>query len=133
MTDWRITAATKSYKDSLIFTESIDSPSVGFLKPAPGVGLAAVIKQNNTLIQLLVSVSEKLEDIQTELTNLRKEVVSHGKSHATPDNLDPILDEIQKKLEGFHIGEPQTKFPKKKSPFYVFTDPLKIYEAEKRK
>lgn len=133
MTDWRIAAATKSYRNSLISTESIDPPSIGFLRPAPGVGLAAVIKQNNTLIQLLVSVSEKLEDIQTELTILKKEVVDKGKSHVTPENLDPILDEIQKKLEGFHIGEPKSKPLKKKSPFFVFTDPLKIYEAEKRK
>lgn len=133
MSDWRTSAATRSYRSSLTFTESIDPPSVGFLKPAQGTGLAAVIKQNNTLIQLLVSISEKLEDIQAEVSTLRKEVTDKGKSRAIPEDLDPFLEEIQKKLEGFHIGEPKPRPPKKKSPFFVFTDPLKIYEAEKQR
>lgn len=133
MTDWRITSATKAYRNSLTFTESIDPPSIGFLKPAQGVGLASVIKQNNTLIQLLVSISERLDDIQSELKSLKKEVAERGKSQIAQENLDPILDEIQKKLEGFHIGEPKSKVQKKKGPFFVFTDPLKIYEAEKQR
>lgn len=130
MTDWRITAATKSYKQSLSSTESIDPPSIGFLKPATGVGLAEVLKQNNTIIQLLVSISERLEDVQTDLSNLKKEAARKGKAQV-PEKLDPLLEEIQKKLEGFHIGEP--KPPRKKTPFFVFSDPLKIYEAEKQR
>lgn len=130
MTDWRIAAATKAYRNSLIATESIDPPSVGFTKPVTGAGLTTLLKQNNTIIQLLVSVSEKLEDLQTEVTRLKKEVTEKGKTPVTTENLDPILEEIQKKLESFHIGEQKSK---KKSPFFVFKDPLKIYETERQK
>lgn len=132
MSDWRIAAATKAYRNSLIATESIDPPSIGFIKPVTGAGLATVLKQNNTIIQLLVSVTEKLEDLQNDVSRLKKEVAEKGKAPATPETLDPILDEIQKKLEGFHIGEQKSKTTKK-GPFFVFKDPLKIYETERRK
>lgn len=131
MTDWKITAATKSYKQSLASTESLDPPSVGFLRPVQGINISSVLKQNNTIIQLLVSISERLEDVQADLSKLRKEVTEKGKAQVVSENLDPILDELQKKLEGLHIGEPKPQ--KKKSPFFVYKDPLKIYESEKRK
>lgn len=131
MSDWKIAAATKAYRQSLASTESLDPPSIGFLKPVQGIGLSSVLKQNNTIIQLLVSISEKLEDIQADLSNLKKEVTIKGKAQATSEDLEPILDELQKKLEGLHIGEPRPQ--KKKSPFFVFKDPLKIYESEKRR
>lgn len=131
MTDWKIAAATKSYRQSLASTESLDPPSIGFLKPVQGISLSSVLKQNNTIIQLLVSISERLEDVQADLSKLRKEVTERGKAQVTSENLDPILDELQRKLEGFHIGEPKPQ--RKKSPFFVYKDPLKIYESEKRK
>lgn len=131
MTDWKITAATKSYKQSLASTESLDPPSVGFIRPVQGINISSVLKQNNTIIQLLVSISERLEDVQADLSKLRKEVTEKGKAQVVSENLDPILDELQKKLEGLHIGEPKPQ--KKKSPFFVYKDPLKIYESEKRK
>lgn len=132
MSDWRIASSTKSYRNSLIATESIDPPSIGFFKPVAGAGLATVLKQNNTIIQLLVSVSERLEDLQSDVTKLKKEFAEKGKPQATPENLDPILDEIQRKLEEFHIGDQRSRTTKK-SPFFVFKDPLKIYEAERQK
>lgn len=127
MTDWKIAAATKSYRNSLKATESIDNPAIGFLKPETGAGLASVIKQNNTIIQLLVSISERLEDIQADFAHIKKD---KGTSKSTPESLDPILEEIQRKLEGLHIGNPK---PKAKSPFFVFKDPLQIYKSERSK
>ncbi|KAG6506467.1 hypothetical protein ZIOFF_031790 [Zingiber officinale] len=55
-------------------TEQIESPVVGFVKPSEFQSLvsgnSAIIKQNNTQLQLLVQIAEDLKDIKADLKTL---------------------------------------------------------------
>ncbi|KAG6503124.1 hypothetical protein ZIOFF_035414 [Zingiber officinale] len=58
-------------REAISSTDPIEPPSIGFAKPSDyqGVtpGIATLIKQNNTQIQLLVQISEALKEIQIEI------------------------------------------------------------------
>ncbi|THU66724.1 hypothetical protein C4D60_Mb05t17220 [Musa balbisiana] len=62
---------SESYREALKATESIDPPALGFLKPIDHPGTlshqAAVIKQHNTQLQLLVQIAEDIKGIRAEL------------------------------------------------------------------
>ena len=133
MSDWRITQKSSNYLEALKATESIEEPAVGFVKPAEAKGgTATVIKQNNTIIQLLVKLSENLEDCKESIKNISK-VVADRTSAGTSADITSTIDELQKSLNKLSLGEPIPKPKKKEVPFYVFKDPKKIFEEEKKK
>jgi hypothetical protein len=133
MSDWRITQRSSSYLEAVKATESIEEPAVDFVKPAEAKGgTATVIKQNNTIIQLLVKLSENLEDCKESIRNISK-VVADRTSAGTSADITGTIDELQKSLNKLSLGEPIPKPKKKEVPFYVFKDPKKIFEEEKKK
>ncbi|KAG6510262.1 hypothetical protein ZIOFF_028271 [Zingiber officinale] len=68
------TKATSSYKEALQATEEIEAPTLGFCRPSEYKGgissNIALIKQANTLIQLLVTILEKLEALEERIKKL---------------------------------------------------------------
>lgn len=67
MSSYVITRSVASYKEAVKATEQIESPAVGFAKPSDFsgqiLGIGAIIKQNNTQLQLLTQIAESLKDI----------------------------------------------------------------------
>jgi hypothetical protein len=133
MSNWRITSKSSSYIEALKATESIEEPSVGFVKPTESIkGTTTIIKQNNTIIQLLVKISEGVEDCKESIQNIRK-VVAEQASAGTKSDITSTIEELQKNLNKLSLGEPVPRPKKKEVPFFVFKDPLKIFEEEKKK
>lgn len=114
---------TESYKEALRATENIDAPSLGFLKPTDYPGTlshqAAVIKQHNTQLQLLVQIAEDIRGIRAELQTIREQGQAKAStSHGIPEDLIT-------KLSNLSLGP--TERPKEpKGKILVFRDPLQI-------
>ena len=89
MNDWSITAKTEPYKNAIAATESLEEPAVGFVKPLEVAPKAttALLKQNNTIIQLLVKISEELLDCKKAIENIQKAIADK-----------PLLRLLQKSL-----------------------------------
>ena len=68
MNNYTNTQNTQFYKQAVQATDPIESPGVGFAKPADyrggTSGTTTIIKQNNTQIQLLVLLCEKLRNLE---------------------------------------------------------------------
>ena len=134
MSNWNITSKTEIYKDALRATESIEEPSEGFVTPAK-VGqkvTTALIKQNNTIIQLLVKISENLNDCLETVKDIKKVVVE--KSAGTSSDISvKTIEDLEKSLQKLNLGEIVPRPKPKPAPFYVYKNPTKIFEEEKRK
>jgi len=131
MSGYRITEATLSYKEALQAVEPIEPPAVGFTKPNTSIPVnsANLIKQNNLIIQLLTQVAENSQRTVEELGEIKRGITTLlGR-----DQDAKALSEVITKLENWKPGEVKPLIEKKKSPFYVFEDPLKIYQREKAK
>lgn len=130
------TEACPIYQLALKATQEIDPPAAGFEKPPDsgqlGPSISKLIKQNNLIIQLLVSVSEQLQSCQEDIRRLDTASTSKGKQ-ADPE-FEVLLTELQSKLEKLDLGHPLAEKPRKPpTPFYVFKDPKIIFEQEKAK
>ena len=133
MNDWRITSQTEPYKNALTATESLEEPAVGFVKPSEVTqrSTTAILKQNNTIIQLLVKISENLSDCKEAIRDIKRVVAE--KSAGTSLDISKSLEDLQKGFQKLSLGEPIPKPKKKETPLYVYKDPRKIIEEEKRK
>ncbi|KAJ1704481.1 hypothetical protein LUZ63_004260 [Rhynchospora breviuscula] len=133
MSDWRLTAESSVYREALRATESIEEPALGFVKPTEATQRATstIIKQNNTIIQLLVKIKEELEDCKDQIRELRRAKAPEGSD--TTDTTE-ALEQIQNQLKNLRLGPPSTsKRPTITGKFFVYRDPKKIYEEEKKK
>lgn len=137
MSSWTQTAESSEYKDALKATESLESPSQGFVRPTqiqktggPASLSSAIIKQNNTIIQLLVKTNEYLEDCSQ---NIRQLGVNISKGKEVPSNFEETLKDLTGRLEKVSLGDPIPQKKKKSGPFYVFQDPLEILKQERKK
>ncbi|KAJ1701347.1 hypothetical protein LUZ63_001126 [Rhynchospora breviuscula] len=133
MSDWRLSENSTIYKEALKATKSIHSPAVGFVKPQEITGRTTEVqfKQNNTIIQLLLKLTEEVENLKIAIKKLE---TAKGKEITQPNDLSNYLDQIQQQLQKLSLGEPsKPAVPKPKSKLFVFKNPKKIFEAEKKK
>lgn len=134
---YRFTEKTSTYKEALEATETISPPAKGFIDPISikqSLELSREnIKQTNTIIQLLVSISEEQNDIKTRLTSLEAELKTVKKATSLPTDISQSIHKLSEKLEKTHIGEPITRRVTQKGSFFVFKDPYSILEDERRK
>ncbi|KAG6517513.1 hypothetical protein ZIOFF_020905 [Zingiber officinale] len=86
--------------------------AIGFIF-AKEAGVKDINRQNNTIIELLLSINTKLDLI------LKKPV----------DTNNQVAD-LAKQLEGLNLGRTKTKKPE---PFFVYKDPLKTLKEEREK
>ena len=131
MSDYTNTQNTQFYRQAVQATNLIESPAVGFAKPADHrggtSGTTAVIKQNNTQIQLLVQVLEGIRNLEAEVKVL-KDQVSKQEGVQLPNN---ITDELSARLAKLSIEPSKPK--EKKGVLKVFKDPFVILQEEKQK
>lgn len=120
---------TESYRDALRATESIDPPSLGFLKTSDFPGTlshqAAVIKQHNTQIQLLTQIAEDIKGIRAELQAIRESQQTKESSAQT------IPEELIAKLANLNLG-PSERPKEARGKILVFKDPSKIFSEVKQ-
>ncbi|KAJ1686351.1 hypothetical protein LUZ63_017741 [Rhynchospora breviuscula] len=132
MSDWRLSANSTIYKEALKATESIQPPAVGFVRPQDITGRTTEVqfKLNNTIIQLLLKLTEKVEDLKVAVKKLE---TAKGKEVAQPDDLTDSLEQIQNQLQKLSLGESnKPAVPKSKGKLFVFKNPKEIFEAEKK-
>ncbi|KAJ1692976.1 hypothetical protein LUZ63_009674 [Rhynchospora breviuscula] len=133
MSDWRLSANSTIYKEALKATETIHPPAVGFVRPQDITGRTTEVqfKQNNTIIQLLLKLTEEVKDLKVTIKRL--EAVK-GKEVTQPDDLSDSLDQIQQQLQKLSLGESsKPAVPKLKGKLFVFKNSKEIFEAEKKK
>lgn len=122
-----LTRVSSSYREVVQATESVESPGLGFAKPSEYQGAfsgnSAIIKQNNTQIQLLVQISESLKEIQSDLKTLL------NKSAKVNDDTTPLLEDLITKLNNLSL-EPKEKVKEAKGRIRVFKDPYTILREE---
>ena len=131
MSDYTNTQNTQAYNQTIHATDPIETPAVGFVKPADHrggtSGTTAIIKQNNTQIQLLVQIYEQIKNLEAEVKIL-KDQVSKQKGVQLPSD---ITDELSAQLTRLSLGNPRRK--EKKGTLKVFKDPFVILQEEKQK
>lgn len=116
-----MSVSQKDYIEALLNTNSLGTPSQGFIKdsdtPTGQVYLQKlIIKQNNSIIELLINLHKKLDKLQIEKDTQKS------------------IDDLSEQLSKISLGPTSTPVQaKKKTPFYVFKDPQIIYEEEKVK
>ena len=80
----------------------------------------------------MVKISEKLDDCLDTVRDIKKIVTE--KSAGTSSNIsEKVLEDLEKSLQKLNLGEIIPKPKPKPAPFYVYKDPVKILEEEKRK
>ena len=133
MSNWRISSRTETYLDALRATESIEVPAEGFATPSSSQKPpSTIIKQNNTIIQLLIKISEKLDDCLGTVKDI-KGVVTERTAGTSSGITEKVVEDLEKSLQKLNLGEIVPKPKPKPAPFYVYKDPVKILEEEKRK
>ncbi|KAJ3698544.1 hypothetical protein LUZ61_002249 [Rhynchospora tenuis] len=111
---------------------SIQPPTVGFVRPQDITGRATEVqfKQNNTIIQLLLKLTEEVEDLKVAV----KELKSKRSTATQPEGVEQALEQIQTQLQKLSLGEPnKPAVAKSRGKLFVFKDPKLIFEAEKKK
>ncbi|KAJ1697324.1 hypothetical protein LUZ63_005836 [Rhynchospora breviuscula] len=104
MSDWRLSANSTNYREALRATETIHPPAVGFVRPQDITGKATEVqfKQNNTIIQLLLKLTEEVEDLKVAVKRLE---IAKGKEVTQPNDLSDSLDQIQQQLQKLSLDE----------------------------
>nr|UUL70695.1 P2 [Taro bacilliform virus]WIF19198.1 virion-associated protein [Taro bacilliform virus] len=101
------------YLKALEETKSLGEPAVGFYEVPTTVGtttgLSTILKQNNAIIHLLISLHEKVDKLSSKAS----------------------VDDLATKLSKLKIEEKPVVKPK--SPFYVYKSPRLILEEERHK
>lgn len=131
MSDWRVTQGSSVYKEATQALEGLDQPALGFARGTDFAGtnssLQGIIKQQNLQIQLLVKLTEKVEDLQQEIKTLKAAKAKAAESSS--EDLESQIIGLSKKLDKVSLGT-GGPVPKKRTPYYVKEDPAKIFERE---
>ena len=116
-----MTEQNQDYQRALDSTTQILSPTEGFIKSSTNIAISSIAKQNNTIIELLIGLHEKL--------NL---IVAKQQS----SNLAVAFEEINAKLKNLKI-DAATKnqvIPARERVIAVWKDPKqRIAEFKKQK
>ncbi|ASA40119.1 ORF2 [Dioscorea bacilliform virus] len=115
-----------SYTEALEATQGIEGAACGFTVPSEfkssaSVANAAIIKQNNTLIYLLVSLHEKVDSLEERVKKLERLNVSITKE---------VTDDLVSKLGTLKLGG---RPPAVRGKLLVNEDPLLILKREQEK
>nr|QUQ60711.1 putative nucleic acid binding protein [Cacao mild mosaic virus] len=115
--------ASSAYTDSLEATEELSSPALGFIDPTqyrgPTASAIAQIKQVNTLICLVVDLTEKVEALTAKVRSLEAVFKATEKDKGT--------EELLRQLQGLKLGE-TSRPPQKEGTLRVFVDPKTLVE-----
>ncbi|KAF3771976.1 Polyprotein P3 [Nymphaea thermarum] len=120
-----------SVKKALSLTNVIEPPSVAYAKPTEyssvGAATSILIRQNNTIIQLITQVIENQALLTSKLSDLSDQLKSATtKGENLPDSL---IDELGKKFNSLSLG----KTAERRGKLHVIKDPYTILADEKKK
>lgn len=122
-----LSAQSHFYKDTLEKIEHLDPPVEGYVWPSYKSSdlNTLIIKQNNTIIKLLLAIAQQVEDYKTGLDALKRELKANTHQEAR-------LKEISERLNKLSLVE--NPMPRKdKGPFFVLNDPTEILEEPLKK
>lgn len=124
-TSWNVTRDSKPYRDALLATQDItsDKKPKGFVHPeAEGAEkVTAIIKQNNFLIQAVITQSRQIEELAQSLQQLRSEVQAATRSQRPEVALpDDVISDLTEKFKGLKADKKQPKT----TPFYKVPNPF---------
>ena len=124
--DLKTTKNSTTYKQALTATREIQPEAAGFIVPSEVLNnseaLGVLIKQNNTLLYILVNIDQKLGDLDERVSLLERSI---GKLKVGQEFSETVHD-LSKRLEGIKIAEKETQGFKRN--FRVYKDPQKIFE-----
>nr|AYH52642.1 ORF2 [Dioscorea bacilliform AL virus]AYH52651.1 ORF2 [Dioscorea bacilliform AL virus]AYH52654.1 ORF2 [Dioscorea bacilliform AL virus]AYH52666.1 ORF2 [Dioscorea bacilliform AL virus] len=111
--------------------EHIEPPAVGFVKSYDyqnklAGAVAASQKQNNTILQLLIHLFEKVAEVKADLEVIKRQLAAPTDREVS----DNLLDQVISKLGKLSLA---TKVPEKPGKLLVWKDPALIYEEELEK
>jgi len=133
MSDWRLSANSSIYTDALKATETLGTPAVGFVKPTEVTEriTSVQLKQNNTVLQILIKIKEDLEDLKVAV----RRIEAAKAKEAQPEELSTSIDELQKQLSKLSLGAgpSQPRVTKPKGKLFVFKNPQDIFNTEKNR
>ncbi|GKA14069.1 hypothetical protein Tco_0979705 [Tanacetum coccineum] len=117
-----IAKANPDYVEARQATEEIETPSIGFAAPCEFKEgtiktLRAIIKQNNTILYLLVKQGEEVRSIREELIEVKERLKELEKQEAAPQEFGEAVADLTKRLE--KIGILDKTLPKSKQESVV--------------
>lgn len=140
MTDsWEVTSQTKEYKDAITATTSLpaDKKAEGFVQPESvgAKGFSYTIKQNNTILQAVITLSRSVTELREQVATLQQEVRNLKRPEVKlPED---ALEELTRKIGGLKISEGKGKSkvigPGTDDKLYVYCDPRDILKEERAK
>ncbi|KAG6527663.1 hypothetical protein ZIOFF_009789 [Zingiber officinale] len=116
------------YKRALQITEAIDGPTIGLASPTePKTTFdiqKVLIKQNNTLISLIVNLTLQVQRLQEEIRQ-----VSLPKPRTASKELEDSIADLTRRIGSLNLGTDPI-IPKKKGSILVFKNPAEILKNE---
>ncbi|GJW67856.1 hypothetical protein Tco_0122280 [Tanacetum coccineum] len=99
-----IAKANPDYVEAKQATEEIETPSIGFAAPSEFKEgtiktLGALIKQNNTILYLLIKQGEEVKTIREELIKIKGRLKGLEKQEAAPQEFGEAIADLTKRLE----------------------------------
>nr|UCJ00528.1 hypothetical protein [Gooseberry vein banding associated virus] len=132
MSSWEDTSSKQIYKDAVTATNTLYTNGIGegFVRPAELTGgqvTVKAIRQNNTLIELVVGISAKLDNAAAQFRSLDRRIseletaIQAKEAISLPES---IVDDLTKEFAKLDAGTGR-KAPKigKKGKFFVWKDP----------
>nr|WGH47411.1 hypothetical protein [Theobroma cacao]DBA07206.1 TPA_exp: hypothetical protein [Theobroma cacao] len=122
---YRTTEASQTYQEVLQAVDSIQPPAVGFVAPSATISsaLQTVIKQNNSIIQYLATIHSRLDDLESQISQVQQK--------ASPRPASSQIEALTRQLSQLNLsaieGIPKQTVRKAQGPYFVFKDPQRIF------
>ena len=122
------------YIEALQVTQEIESPAVGFSVPSEIKGgqvtlTTTLIKQNNTLVYLLLKQAEEVRSIKEQLDTVSSSLNTFVEKEIKSLELKESISDLSKRL-GL-IGVTEKQVPRtKQGPIFYFKDPKAIFTSQ---
>nr|WGH47418.1 hypothetical protein [Theobroma cacao] len=121
---FRTTEASQIYQEVLQAVDPIQPPAVGFVAPSATVSsaLQTVIKQNNSIIQYLATIHNRLDDLESQISQLQQK---------SPRPASSQIEALTRQLSQLDLSAiekiPKQTVRKAQGPYFVFKDPKRIF------
>ena len=134
MNDLTTAKVSPEYIEALKATSELESPGVGFSAPGGLQGgqvtlSKEIIKQNNTLIYLVLKQAEEIKALEGQISKINLSLATLGEEDRKEKELSDSIADLSKRL-GL-IATDKTQAPRaKQGPIYYFKDPKAIFDSQ---
>ena len=122
------------YIEALQASQEVESPAVGFSAPSGLQGgqvtlSKEIIKQNNTLIYLVLKQAEEVRSLKDQLDKVSHNLATFVEEDRKEKELSDSIADLTKRL-GL-IATDKAQAPRtKQGPIYYYRDPKAIFESQ---